>query len=172
MYATIEKIKDYSTDRLVDIVKNYKQYGYSDELRNDVLMLLEERGIDKETLILQGNFSNDTYETSDNYYHLFQKYSTIAFIFHILSFLLQMISVFDRDNSEAELLLVLSIAFGIMFLIFLILSLMAQNNFYKTINKSISPADLLIYFIVGLPFYFIAYFFYKNKMKEDLNNLR
>ena len=48
MMDQLERIKTLSNDKLIDVVKNYRQYGYSDELRNVALEELQERGIDRE----------------------------------------------------------------------------------------------------------------------------
>ena len=37
-------LNKFDNDKLIDIVKNYKRYGYNDALRNYVINLLEERG--------------------------------------------------------------------------------------------------------------------------------
>ena len=36
-------LNKFDNDKLIDIVKNYKRYGYNDALRNYVINLLEER---------------------------------------------------------------------------------------------------------------------------------
>lgn len=39
------KISSLSVDKLEDIVKNYRQYGYSDEIRNYCIEILTKRGV-------------------------------------------------------------------------------------------------------------------------------
>lgn len=43
-------LNKFDNDKLIDIVKNYKRYGYNDALRNYVINLLEERGWSREDL--------------------------------------------------------------------------------------------------------------------------
>ena len=45
MTDKIERLKKLDTDKLIDVVKNYRQYGYEENLRNSAISLLEERGI-------------------------------------------------------------------------------------------------------------------------------
>ena len=37
-------LKRFDNDKLIDVVKNYKRYGYDDEIRDYAIRLLEERG--------------------------------------------------------------------------------------------------------------------------------
>ena len=46
------------TSMLFDVVKYYKQYGYTDEIRESALLILSERGIGEQILKLSGNLNN------------------------------------------------------------------------------------------------------------------
>ena len=59
MSDKIEKLKSLDNDKLIDVVKNYRQYGYSNELRTAAIEILDSRGIDQEKLKLTGNFDNE-----------------------------------------------------------------------------------------------------------------
>ncbi|MBL4604928.1 MAG: hypothetical protein JKY02_04490, partial [Flavobacteriaceae bacterium] len=48
------KLESFDNEKLIDIVKNYQQYGYDNDLRNIAIRILEKRGIDKEQLKLSG----------------------------------------------------------------------------------------------------------------------
>lgn len=37
-------LKRFDNDKLIDVVKNYKRYGYDDEIRDYAINLLKERG--------------------------------------------------------------------------------------------------------------------------------
>lgn len=43
-------LKRFDNDKLIDVVKNYKRYGYDDEIRDYAINLLEERGWSVEDL--------------------------------------------------------------------------------------------------------------------------
>lgn len=58
------KLESFNDGKLIDIVKNYKQYGYDNDLRNIALGILEKRGINKEQLELSGNFENHSYKSA------------------------------------------------------------------------------------------------------------
>lgn len=43
-------LNKFDNDKLIDVVKNYKRYGYDDELRDYAINLLGERGWNREDL--------------------------------------------------------------------------------------------------------------------------
>lgn len=50
-------LKRFDNDKLIDVVKNYKRYGYDDEIRDYAINLLEERGWSvEENIRLLGKF--------------------------------------------------------------------------------------------------------------------
>ena len=77
-----ERLKKLDTDKLVDVVKNYRQYGYDENLRILAISILQERGITKEQLELTGNFKNASYDFADDLYKSFRKNSMIAFVLY------------------------------------------------------------------------------------------
>ena len=52
-------LNKFDNDKLIDIVKNYKRYGYNDALRNYVINLLEERDWSREDLQRFGYLTNN-----------------------------------------------------------------------------------------------------------------
>ncbi|WP_245662346.1 hypothetical protein, partial [Tenacibaculum soleae] len=76
------KLESFENGKLIDIVKNYKQYGYDNDLRNIAVGILEKRGINKEQLELTGNFENHSYESAKGIHKLFSWNSKIAFILY------------------------------------------------------------------------------------------
>ncbi|SNR60289.1 hypothetical protein SAMN06265371_106186 [Lutibacter agarilyticus] len=75
MTDKIERLKSFDSEKLIDIVKNYRQYGYDENLRNDTLEILKKRGIDKEQLILTGNYKNQNYDSAKDIYESFNRNS-------------------------------------------------------------------------------------------------
>jgi hypothetical protein len=76
-----ERLKKLDTDKLMDVVKNYRQYGYDEGFRNSAISILADRGISQEQLELTGNFVNRNYDFANEIYKSFSKNSKIAFIF-------------------------------------------------------------------------------------------
>ena len=55
-------LKRFDNDKLIDVVKNYKRYGYDDEIRDYAIRLLEERGWSVDDLKTFGYWENSDYE--------------------------------------------------------------------------------------------------------------
>lgn len=164
-----QKLLQLDDNKLMDVVKNYRQYGYDEKLRERAIEILEERGISKEDLKLGGNFDNLKYEQARILFASFGKNSRNAFVFYLLFFLISI------RNSEAELGGILSLFFAltwivslILYFVFLIRSFLNQSRFYKLSGKEYGSEGILLYFILGMPFYMIMYFYFKKQMKTQL----
>jgi predicted choloylglycine hydrolase len=88
MDKIIEKLRNISTNHLIDAVKNYRQYGYDESTRTAILSILEERGINTEYLTYNGHINNYTYDSALEEYNRFCKNVKIAFVLYILSFIM------------------------------------------------------------------------------------
>ena len=82
MSDKIEILKTLSDNKLIDIVKNFKQYGYDENIRTNAISILEEKGININDLKLTGNFENQKFNDANSYYNSFFKNSKIAFMFY------------------------------------------------------------------------------------------
>jgi len=49
-----EKYRLYTSNKLMDVLKNYKSYGLEDEMKEELITILEERGIKREHLQMAG----------------------------------------------------------------------------------------------------------------------
>lgn len=166
-----ERLISMEDHKLIDVVKNYRQYGYNNELRNEALKILKSRGIDEFELKLKGDFRNSTYDHALVYYQDFERNSKIAFglyLYFIFGNIMLSILLPDGENFDFFISIV-SILALIGYLIFMLLSFINQSNFYKTIRKSYGAEGALIYFLIGMPFYIFMYFYFRKQMKEQLN---
>ena len=75
-----ERLNKLDTEKLIEVVKNYRQYGYTAEVRNYALSLLEKQGIDRSDLQLTGNFENKAFNLASDSYDAYNKNSKIAFV--------------------------------------------------------------------------------------------
>ena len=71
-------LNKFDNDKLIDIVKNYKRYGYNDALRNYVINLLEERGWSREDLQRFGYLTNNNYDEAEKQYKAYKRNSLIG----------------------------------------------------------------------------------------------
>ena len=168
-----ETLKKLDNAKLIDVVKNYKQYNYDEDIRNMALSILAERGIDEEILRLTGNDKNSTFDSANDILLMYKKNSKLAFTFYALILATKILSSLLGRNSNLMYIVFLALAlfFVICFLIFIIRSFFDQNNFYKIIGKEVGSGDQLTYFLVGMPLYIIFYFYYKNQMKEEIREI-
>lgn len=72
-------LNKFDNDKLIDIVKNYKRYGYNDALRNYVINLLGERGWSREDLQQFGYLTNNNYDEAEKQYKAYKRNSFNVF---------------------------------------------------------------------------------------------
>ncbi len=169
-----EKLSKLDNDKLFDVVKNYRQYGYDDSLRETAIYILIKRGISKEQIQFSGSFENKTYDFANEIYASFLKNSKNAFIMYWVVLISKMVINLLPNESVGlawTLFFVILLSF-ILYFIFLILSFINQNKFYKAIGQEQETEGALLYLFLGLPLYFIMYFYFRNQMKEKINEIR
>jgi len=167
-------LKTYDDDKLIDIIKNYRQYDYSVSYKKSSLDILESRGINEEQLRMAGNLSNPVYEEAASHFSEYQQNSKIGLkLYFIALVLLILYFVFDNNKlpSLAKVSLVTSIVGGMFYLVFSAKSFFNQSKFYIAIKKN-NTNYLLILIVFGLALSFVSYFFFKKKMKEELKLIR
>jgi hypothetical protein len=170
----LERLNKFDDLKLIDVVKNYRQYGYDDELRGVAISILNERGITNEQLQLTGNFEKTTYDFAQELYDDFSRNSKIAFILYGVLWLSNILALTLTSSS----LLVGAIA-GIIswlaligYFTFLIKSFINQHRYYKTISQDYGAEGALIYLFIGMPFYILMYFFFRRQMRERMPGVK
>jgi hypothetical protein len=80
---------------------------------------------------------------------------------------------FIASSSEllAQLGRISNWVFLIFYFIFLAKSFLNQEHFYKIIKKDSGTENALVYLFLGMPFYILAYFYFKSQMKEKMNEI-
>ena len=162
-----EYFQKFSDNRLIDIVRNARQFGYDDSIKNNALEVLKERGISQEDLQLTGNLTNDKFDSVEYLYKSYTTNSNIAFIIYGVLLLLNIIKLFLAVDFVVLFSLPSLILF-IAYLVFFIMSFFNHLNFYRSIGKEMGVGDQIMYFLIGMPFYFFMHFFYKSQMKEEM----
>nr|WP_281261087.1 LptF/LptG family permease [Algibacter marinivivus] len=161
----------YDNNRLIDIIKNYREYSYSSKYRNTALSIINTRGISTQQLKFSGNLFNEKYEEAIRLKNKFEEDSKLAFILYIIFYSLTLIGLVLENNKFELIGSVLSITgiiSGIFYLFSLVKSFISSSNFYKHLEKA-SFSNALIFLLVGFPLYFLIYLFQKKKMNEELN---
>lgn len=92
-----------------------------------------------------------------------------ALVFYLLSvtfiFLPNFILGSDTFSTYALLMCYL------IFIALLIASLMNLVNFYKAIGKADNSAETIMYLVLGISLFIIAYFYFRRKMTEEMRSL-
>lgn len=165
-----DRLKKLESDKLIDVVKNYRQYGYNDDIRNHAIILLEQRGITKNDLQLTGNFENSKYDHASNVFASFEKNSRIAFLFYAMFIIIVIITPFLHISSKS-FESITSYGFIVSFLVyimFLLKSFLNQSQFYKLTGDEYGTQGAFVYLFLGMPFYIVMYFIFQGQMKERL----
>lgn len=140
----MEVMKRMDNDKLTDIVKNYKYYGYDDEIRNAAINLLCERGWTISELQLFGYLSSPDYDEAVRQYE-----------------------AYCRNSKIGICLLIFSV--GILSLVYLIFIFLAYRNVSKFYRALARDNDTFSSFnAIGI----ITYFHLKERMKEELKGSR
>lgn len=169
-----ERLLKLDNDKLIDVVKNYRQFGYDNYLRETAINILADRGISKEQLQITGSFENKTYDYAKDLYTAFLKNSKIAFGMYLVLFISRVLIPLSPDNSMglAWTLLIATVLSFILYFVFLIISFMNQTQFYKAIGQDYGTEGALLYLLLGMPFYMFMYFYFRNQMKDKMKEIR
>lgn len=176
---TTEKLQNFENDKLIDIVRNYRQYGYGDDVRNAALTTLESRGISKADLIDTGSYDNKSYDNAQELYKAFRKNSGMGLTVYLLLLASSLIIPFLSANNSLDHLVglwisifIAKLVLYILFFVFLIRAYLNQDRFYKIVGDKYGVEGVLMYIFLGIPFYIIMYFVFSKQMKEKMKDIR
>lgn len=170
----IKVLESFDNSKLIDVVKNYRQYGYEDILRDTAIKILKDRGVDIDLLEKKGDLHNSKFELAQEFYHSYLRNSLYAFICYLVSFFIPILVLALGASYEniGVVFIILRVIMVLAFFILFIRSLMNQSEFYKLIAKDVGAWDVLIYIIIGMPFYIIFYFIYRRQMREEMKMIK
>ncbi len=164
----------YSNDKLIDVLKNYRQYQLNISYHNTALQILDSRGLSKQNLRFGGNLVNENYETALRYKNGYDENSKIAFVLYFISLFSGIVGAVLNNNGFpiiGKFLAVIGAITTLLYLISFIKSFINQSNFYKILEGRIM-SNAIVLIILGVPLYFIFHFYFKNKLKEDIKQIR
>ena len=170
---TNEKLKSFDDQKLIDIVRNYRQYGYSEDIRNAAISILESRGIDLDVLQLKGGLVNSTYDAAKQEYDAFESASKFALVFYVLMLTFRILTSLAKDNEGLQLVFVILFWLSfITYIIFLIKSFINQSQYYKLIGKKDNQLIPALYFTFGVLLYVVMYFVFRKQIRSEMNEIR
>ena len=166
-------LQNHDNDKLIDIIKNYHQYDYTESYKNSSIKILNSRGITEEELRLSGNLLNQSYEDANREMESYNENSKITFAAYISYLVFTVLGLVFNNNKLPTLAIIVAIL-GVItiigFLVYLIKSYTNLSNFYNLLNKKNAVSSIGLA-IIGIPLYFLIYFYYKKKLKEDIKQI-
>ena len=137
-------LKRFDNDKLIDVVKNYKRYGYDVEIRDYAINLLEERGWSVEDLKTFGYWENSDYEEALIQYKAYCRNSLIAVCVLVLSLCM----------------------LAPIYLVFVFMAYRNVCKFYQALGRKEEAV-----FSFDLCWHVLLFFYLKEKMKEELKGI-
>jgi len=163
--------------QLKDILKNYRQYNYSEDVRLAALHELKLKGYDELQLKMAGDYENTAYSDAERLYHKFSKLSKPA-VFMSLSFIVFLILFivgkvyFSKTETITQIPLFIALGSILLFYIFGSRAMHLNQKFYHLINKPDLAESMLLVRVVGPLIYGFIHRGAKKRMKEQLEMIR
>jgi len=163
-------LNTYDNTKLIDILKHYRKYDIGIEYKNSSLAILNSRGITEQELKFGGNLTDYGYEESIRLKYAYEGNSKLAFILYAISVLFTIPGAIFQNNgypSIGQVLFIIGIILTVLYLFALVKSFIDYSNLYKQLGKK-NLSNAIIFVLIGLPLYFVFYFYQKKKINEDL----
>jgi len=164
------KLESFENEKLIDIVKNFRQFGLSLNYKQKALKILNLRDISELELKMSGNLSNQKYENALRLYIDFKEHSKLALVLNTLTILLGFGGLVLSNNGMPVMGKILS-GIAVLFLLFFLIvfqkTISNQFNFYKLLSIKFLT-NSFVFIILGIPLFVLYRPFFIKKMKEDL----
>jgi len=164
------ELGQFENNKLIDVVKNFRQFGLSLNYKQTALRILNTRGISELELKMGGNLSNQNYENALRLYIDFKENSKLALVLNVLTIVIGFCGSFLSNNEFPILGQILS-GIAILSLIFFVVVFQKttsnQSDFYKLLSIKFLT-NSFAFIILGIPLFFLYRPFFIKKMKEDL----
>ncbi len=168
-----------SEDQLKDMLLNYRQYDYSEDVRKAVLRELKLKGYTEEELKMSGNFENAKYSRAEIEYKQYKKHSKYALLFYglsLLSFVFLILSAtisLHAFGGLTEVFFYLRPFFLIIFIYYAIRAALSEGKFHEILgNKKRDSGIWWFILVAGLLVYVLLYFYSRKQMKTELKSIR
>ena len=158
-----EKLNSYENEVLIKIVKDAKQYGYTDEYRNKALKVLESRNISQEELLLNNNLYNVDYNKVEELHKQYKIFSRITLFVYLI-----MLGISFLGKPETIVSIIIIIIIAVIFYSALFKSQQLLDEIGIIMDKKV---DLNLYLVIaaGFPFFILFYFYNRSYLKEVIS---
>ncbi|WP_241148016.1 LptF/LptG family permease [Lacinutrix jangbogonensis] len=167
-YHVLENLGD---NKLIAIVKNYRNFDYTVEHKNTAISILTSRGITRQELKMAGHLNNDFLEEAKTLRNDFVEDSKLAFILYsigLVFILVGRILINNELSGSGNVLFFVGIIIFLIFIFALVKSFSKHTDLYKHLGKNNSINGIL-FSLLGFPFYIVFYFIQKKQITKDLN---
>lgn len=164
----------FDNSKLIQIVKNHRDFDYKYEHKNSSIAILNDRGITLQELRLAGHLTSRKHDEIISLKNEYEEDSKLALIFYgIMTVINILAGVFNNNGPQilAIIFFIVGILCFLIFVIALIKSISKHIDLFKALGKSKSANGAILYFL-GLPLYFIFYFVQKRQIDAELFKVR
>lgn len=161
----------YDNDRLIDVIKNYTEHNYDIRVKSIAYNTLILRELTNDELIKKGLTIDPSFIKSRTIANDGMDYSKFSLIFYCIGIALLILYFVFRNNKLPEFASAsrdLSFIALFIYIFYFVIVNLKISKFYQLLNVKLKKIQPLM-MVLGFPFYGIAHFFIKNKLKEDLS---
>lgn len=162
---------NFDNDRLVDVIKNYKEQNYDVSVKYIAYNTLISRGLSNEELKNKGLTVEENFITARKTINDGIDYSKFSFIFYGFGVVLLILHFVFKNNKLPEFASAsrdLSIIALFIYILYYAVLNFKISRFYNNPNIKLKGIHLFV-LIISFPFYGFSHFFIKNILKQDLN---
>ena len=169
----VAELDTYENDKLIDVVKNFRQHNRSLNYKQTALTILNSRGISELELKMSGHLSNLNYESATQHYIDFKENSKLGLALNIVTITLGLGGAILNNNEFpviGKILTTIAIVSLIFFLIVFQKTISKQSDFYKLIEIKFFKKSF-VSILLGMPLFYLYRMYFIKKMEEDLNKI-
>lgn len=168
-----DELEHSSNEQLIDIVKNYRQFGISYNYKSVALEHLKNRGISELELRMGGQLLNEKYETGIRHLTDFKENSKLAVYLYFVAVVFGLGgSLFNNNGfpTLGSIMIVVAIIALILFMMLFKKTVLNQSNFYTLLKKNFLTNSVVL-ILLGLPLFVLYRIYFSKKMTEDLSKI-
>ena len=156
------KLNSINEESLISVVKNYKQFSYSNGFRIKALKILEQKGISQEQLLESNNLYNLEYLKLVSFSDLYKKQTLLALLFNLLSYTVII-------NLSNLLVLIFGFISVILMYYFLYKSSETLNEIKRITKREDSFVPPFIAYFFGLVLFIFIFSYNRYRLKEVIS---
>ena len=168
------QLKTYSDEKLIDLMRNYRQYELDVSYRNSAIQLMNERGFSREELRFGGKLNNENYENAMRFKRDYDEKAVIASFLYIVVLLIG-VGGAVLNNNGFPVMGKIMIGIGSLALILYLFALMRifsnHTQIYKLLGQN-RISNLLYLLLLGIPLFPLYRYYFGNRLREDMKQIR